>query len=231
MEKNKLQQLESMGECYTVDPKVAQNAIEKIERDKVRLAQKKQRSKFTIKKLIPVLTSVILTVAIGIAVYFSTIPEIIYYDSASVEQVRTYDLESDLLLENANVLHFSNSTTDTLAKIKESGKLGYVVQEITAEDNFMTNGTFDKILFYAVLLVNTDFDIEEGYAVCTNKHNVRNIVIKSTLSTKEENGLEKTLIKAKFVYKKHEYFISIEAFGDADPVEKLDFYLGILLGA
>ena len=147
MKKNRLQQLESMGERYTVDPKVAQGAIEMIERDNARLVEKRQKSKFVLKKLIPVFMSLVLSVAIGLAVYFSTIPEVIYYDSASIEQVRTYDLESDLQAEKTNVLHFGITTTNVLGKVKKNQKLGYIRQDITAEDNFMSYGAFEKISF------------------------------------------------------------------------------------
>lgn len=223
--KNKLQRLEEIKNSYQVDPAVAKRAIEQIEREEQAKANKKH-SPFL--KFIPVIATAICAVFISVAVYFATLPpEVVYFDDKQVEVVNDINVEELFTEKGVRVNYLKESTARNKAGvIIDSGKLGYLWQEVQFSN-------FDIVQFYAVALENADFDFEKFYQTCALEYTYTNSIKVNYESSFEKDtfGYDKLIVKAKFTYEGHDYFITIEtyAYGEVSATGKIAEYLDLLL--
>lgn len=220
---NKLQQLEQITNSYQVDENVAKRAIKQIENE---MAQKAKAKKKPWLKIAYGCVAFVCVVAIGLAVYFGTLPpSIAYFNDLSVELIDVEDVSQVVQEYNSSVKYFGiEDSADQKAIIKESGKLGYIQQTI------FFSSSWDNLLFRAVSLENADFDFETSYSSCEflYEDSLATVMYSKTLK-QDEFGFDKSVIRAKFTYQNHDYFMTIDALGDVEPTAKIAYYVDLLI--
>ena len=153
---NKLQQLEQITNSYQVDENVAKRAIKQIENER---AQKANAKKKPWLKIAYSCVALVCVVAIGLAVYFGTLPpSIAYFSDLSIELIDVEDISQVVQEYNSSVKYFEiEDSSDQKAIIKESGKLAYIQQII------FFSSSWDNLDFIAVSLENAKFDFETSF--------------------------------------------------------------------
>lgn len=221
---NKLQKLEQLSDSYQVEKEVAEKAILQIEKQKAKQNAEKRKPIF---KVAYSCIALVCVVVVSLAVYFGVRPApVAYFDSASVQLSTVEDISQVIKDYNATVKYFNESgSANKKGIIKDSGKLGYIEQKI-----FFTS-LWDNMHFRAVVLENADFDFESNYKNCTfeYKHSDDVNVYYVTDTKANSFGLNDTIIDAKFIYQRHEYFMSIQSAGEVEPTEKIAYYVDLLI--
>ena len=213
---DKLQRLENISQSYQVDGEVASKAIKQIEGEKMqKSAKRKPFLKFAYSAV-----AMICIVAIGLAVYFGTRPApIVYFDDAELEHQKV-----EQIVEESVFTFDQTGSTNWISTVKETHKVAYVKQEVFFSE------FWDNVLLYAVVLDNADFDFESDYSDCEFEYEYNNVKISYIKAlTPNAFGGEGAKIEAKFTYQKHDYFMTIESFGDVEPTAKIAHYVDLLI--
>ena len=221
--KNKLQQLQEVCDSYQIDGKVAQRAIEQIESQK---QAKKAPKRKTFLRLAYSCVSIVCVVAIGLAVYFGTLPApVSYFDDTKIELVKEDDLPSVIEQNSFTAKYFKESIVkNELGVVKESGKIVYFKQTAF----FAT--AWDDVELIAKVAKNTELEFEVEFDDCTSILSVgNNLEVKYKSSIKNELGYEKTETMANFTFEDNEYFLTIESYGTINPTDKIEQYVSLLI--